>query len=93
MTVEITPELIAICLTFVGLVIGFITIGAWLVKIGRWVGRIETTLETLAEGQRQILEELRSHTHGSSGAPQFAHLPTAPHGPRSATTRPVSESL
>ena len=93
MTVEITPELIAICLTFVGLVIGFITIGVWLVKIGRWVGHIETTLSNLVEGQKQILAELRSHTHGSGGTPEFSGLPPAPPAPQGATVRPASDSI
>ena len=86
MTVEITPELIAICLTFVGLlvglVVGFATIAGRLIKIGRWMQSVDNRLENLEKGQVQILTALQNHVHVSDGAPPLFYTPLIrPHVP------------
>ena len=80
MTVELTPELIAICLTFVGVLIGFGSIAVRVIKVGRWMERIEARLENLEEGQRQILSALQNHIHGPDGTPPlfYAAVPQTP---------------
>ncbi len=79
MTVELTPELIAICVTFVGVVIASITIT---LKVGRWMERIDNRLENLEKGQGQILTALQNHIHPPEGMPPLFYTPVIqPHIP------------
>ena len=61
MTIEITPELIAICVSFVGILIGLFTLGKLVLKVGRWLQGINGRLENLESGQQQILSALQNH--------------------------------
>ena len=63
MTIEITPELIAICVSFVGILIGLFTLGKLVLKVGRWIQGINGRLENLESGQQQILSALQNHVH------------------------------
>ena len=77
--IELTPELIAICVSFVGLLIGFLVgfgaIAGRLIKIGRWMERVDNRLENLEKGQVQILAALQNHIHGPDGAPPLFYAP------------------
>ena len=75
MTIELTPELIATGLTFVGLFIGFATIAGRLIKIGRWMQSVDNRLENLEKGQDQILTALQNHVHPSEGSPPLFYAP------------------
>ena len=78
-TIELTPELIAICVSFAGLLIGFLVgfgaIAGRLIKIGRWMERVDNRLENLEKGQVQILAALQNHVHGPDGAPPLFYAP------------------
>ncbi len=75
MTIEITPELIAICISFVGLLVGFGAIAGRLIKIGRWMERIDNRLDNLEKGQVQILAALQNHVHVPDGGPPLFYGP------------------
>ena len=71
-TIELTPELITICATLLGVVVGSVTI---LLKVGRWMQRIENRLENLEKGQGQILTALQNRIHAPEGTPPLFYSP------------------
>ena len=76
MIIELTPELIAITVTFLGVVSASIAIAVRMVKVGRWMERIENRLENLEKGQNQILTALQNHVHSAHGALPLFSVPT-----------------
>ena len=74
-TIELTPELIAICVSFVGLLVAFGTIAGRLIKIGRWMQGIDNRLDNLEKGQVQLLDAVQNHVHEPQGAPPLFFTP------------------